>query len=144
MAVRDGRLGVKGWVWAGRYSLNRWAYLFHRITGLALVLYLVAHVMVTGTRALGREAWEGLMATLENPITHFFEWLLVVAFIYHAVNGFRLLLFEYFGVGIGKPGRIVYPYRNSVDRQRPLMYFLMVLGALFIGASIFAFVSPGR
>lgn len=134
----DGRLGITGWIYAGRYWIERYAYLFHRITGLALIFYLCLHIYVVGERAKGQEAWESIMSKMDSPIMKFLEFLLVVAFLYHGVNGFRLILIE-LGFLIGKPTRPIFPYKTSIGRQRPIMYFLMIAGAVFIAMSIFEF-----
>jgi succinate dehydrogenase/fumarate reductase cytochrome b subunit len=51
------------------------------------------------------------------------------AFAFHAVNGIRLGLVE-LGFAVGKPIEPVYPYRTSLDVQRPLAVGVMVVAAL--------------
>ncbi len=125
-------LGLRGWIWAGRYGLERWAYLFHRITGLALIIYLPMHLVVTGLRLFGPGPWEAFVRFSHNPVVLFFEWALMIAFLYHAINGFRLVLTELFGLTIGKPAHPHIPPRTSLKRQRPFNIVLMILGGLFI------------
>jgi succinate dehydrogenase / fumarate reductase cytochrome b subunit len=132
------RLGIAGWVYAGRYWIERYAYLFHRITGLALVLYLCLHVFVVGERAKGEAAWNAIMDRMDGPLLRAGEFLLLVAFLVHAINGFRLILTET-GFFIGRPGRPTYPFKTSIDRQRPLLIIVMLVGAVFIGLSTFEF-----
>ena len=131
-------LGIKGWIFGGKFSLQRYAYTLQRITGLGIILYLLMHLYVTGFKIKGANAWKGIMETVHHPILHFFEFLLFVGVIYHALNGFRLILAE-FGIGIGKPGRQVYPYTTSVDRQKGFFFFLMflVLIIVLVGAADF-------
>jgi len=131
----EGRLGVAGWFWAGRYWIERHAYILHRISGLALVLYLVMHVYVTGERARGQAAWEAVMGKLDNPFFKIGEFLVLLAFIYHAVNGLRLVVVE-LGFLIGKPAPPTYPYKTSIRAQRPFMYVLMAAAAVFVAISI--------
>ena len=134
-------LGLRGWIWAGRYGLERWAYLFHRITGLALILYLPAHLMVTGLRLWGPGPWESFVKFSETPVVKFFEYLLVAAFLFHALNGFRLLLTEFFGLTIGKPAHPTIPPTTSLKRQRPFNIVMMILGAgLIVLATLEFFV----
>lgn len=133
---RPNQLGVKGWVYGGKYSIERYLYTLHRVTGIGLVVYLLIHIIETGQRLAGEEAWSALMALFSSPLFKVFEYVLFAAFIFHALNGVRLLLTE-FGFFIGKPAHPVYPYTTSVKRQRPLTYMLMILAALIIvmGAS---------
>lgn len=128
----DNRQGVKGWAVGGRYGYNvveRYAYTLHRITGLALLLYLIPHLIVTGQRLRGEKPWESLMFLLGQPIFHFLEFLVFMAFAYHLLNGARLVLTE-LGFCLGKPRRPVYPHVSCVQHQRPL--FLGVMGLAFI------------
>ena len=41
----NNRLGLKGWVFAGRYSFERYLYLGHRLSGLGLIAYMVLHIV---------------------------------------------------------------------------------------------------
>jgi succinate dehydrogenase cytochrome b556 subunit len=135
-------LGIMGWVYAGRYWIERYAYLFHRITGLALICYLALHIYVVGERARGREAWEAIMSKMGSPVFKFLEFLLLAAFLVHAVNGLRLIFIE-LGFFIGKPSRPNYPFRTSIDRQRPFLYLIMLAGGVLIGISIYEFFHLG-
>jgi len=125
-------LGIRGWVWAGRYGPERVAYILHRITGLALIIYLPAHLVVTGLRLFGPGPWEVFIRFSETPVMRFFEFLLMAAFLYHATNGIRLLLTEFFGLSIGKPAHPTIPPTTSLKRQKPFNIVLIILGAALI------------
>jgi succinate dehydrogenase / fumarate reductase cytochrome b subunit len=129
-------LGIRGWVYAGRYSIERYLYILHRVTGLGLVLYLLLHIVETGQRMGGPVHWEGLMALFATPIFRFLEYVVFVGFVFHALNGLRLHFTE-LGFFLGKPAQPVYPYPSSLKRHRPLTYVLMALiaVALILGAS---------
>ena len=77
-----------------------WPYVLtwlHRITGLLLFLYLLLHILtLTGLQVAGR--YDNLMQTYSGPVFAFFEWLLAVPVVFHALNGGRLILFEIWGV----------------------------------------------
>jgi succinate dehydrogenase cytochrome b subunit len=133
------RLGVKGWVYAGRYTFERYLYLGHRLSGLGLIAYMVLHIVETANRMRGEEAWAGLMALFASPPFKVIEYLLFAAAVFHALNGVRLLLTE-LGFFLGKPKDPVYPYSTSVMRHRPLTYVIMALAGLIIvlgGSSLF-------
>ena len=135
------RLGLKGWVYAGRYSFERYLYLGHRLSGIGLVAYMVLHIIETANRMRGEEAWAGLMALFASPPFKVIEYLLFAAAVFHAMNGVRLLLTE-LGFFLGKPRESVYPYSTSVKRHRPLTYIIMALAGLImiLGGSSFFFV----
>jgi succinate dehydrogenase cytochrome b subunit len=133
------RLGVKGWVYAGRYTFERYLYLGHRLSGLGLIAYMVLHIIETANRMRGEQAWAGLMALFASPPFKVIEYLLFAAAVFHALNGVRLLLTE-LGFFLGKPKEPVYPYSTSVMRHRPLTYVIMALAGLIMvlgGSSLF-------
>lgn len=125
------RLGIIGWLQGGRRGVEGYLYLLHRITGIALLLFLVAHVFFTTARLFGQDVWERLMTLAHTPLFQFIEYLVYIAFVFHALNGVRLLLVE-LGLVIGRPDQPVFPYKGSVHKQRPLMIALMILSGLLI------------
>ena len=137
------RLGLLGWLGKGRHGLERYLYTLHRLTGLALLGFLVFHIFVTSSRLLGRQVWEPLMALTHHPVFQAVEFLIFAAFAFHALNGVRLLLVE-LGDAAGKPEEPVYPYKSSIHNQRPLMIAMMVLAGVFIVLAGFDFFLPGH
>ncbi len=133
------RLGLKGWAYAGRYSIERYLYLGHRLSGLGLLAYMVLHIVETANRIRGEQAWAGLMALFASPPFKVIEYLLFLMAVFHAMNGIRLILVE-LGFFLGKPTEPVYPYSTSVLRHRPLTYIIMILAGLIMilgGSSMF-------
>lgn len=129
---RPNHLGLWGWLGGGRWGAERYLYSLHRVTGLGLLLYFVLHVMLTSSRALGQASWEAAMATVTGSWVFVVgEYLVFVAFAFHALNGVRLVLVE-LGIAVGKPIEPVYPYRTSLDVQRPLAVGAMVLTAILV------------
>lgn len=135
---RPNRLGVRGWVYAGRYSFERYMYILHRLTGVGLILYLLVHIYETGMRTRGPEVWSSTMTLFESPPFLVGEYLLFAAFVYHAANGIRLLATE-LGFFLGRPSPPIYPYASSVKRHRPLTYVMMALAAVVIVVGGFEF-----
>ena len=132
------KLGLAGWISGGRFGLERYAYTLHRVTGLGILLYFILHIFVTYSRVNGEQAWAAAMGQFESTLFHIGEFLVYVAFAYHALNGIRLILNE-LGFGLGKPIRPIYPYKVSVHRQRPLLIGVMLLAAIFILAGGYDF-----
>lgn len=122
----NNRLGLKGWVYAGRYSIERYLYLGHRISGLGLIAYMVLHIVETANRMRGEEAWASLMALFASPPFRVIEYLLFCMAVFHAMNGLRLIFIE-LGFLLGKPQEPVYPYKSSVMKHRPLTYVMMLI-----------------
>jgi len=138
---RKNRLGLWGWLGGGRWGPERYAYALHRLTGLGILAYFILHIFVTGVRVDGPERWESTMALLGTPLFKAGEFLVFLAFAYHAINGVRLIFVE-LGIMIGKPGILAYPYDYSVLRQRPLLIAVMVAATVLviIGGADFYFL----
>lgn len=133
---RQNYLGTGGWVWAGKYKLERYLYLLHRITGLGLLLFLIFHlIVITIFRIQGQDVWEATMALLRNPWFKFGEYLVVIAFIYHGLNGLRLILQE-LGFALGRPTPPIYPYQDALRKKRPwtitMLVVIVILAAVFL------------
>ena len=126
---RKNNLGIAGWIFGGHYGADRYIYALHRVTGLGMLLYFLMHIFVTGRRAGGSEQWEATMNFFHNPMFLIGEFFVFLAFIFHAVNGIRLILVE-LGFLIGKPGLPSYPYGYSTLRQRPIMIGFMCIVAI--------------
>lgn len=120
------RLGIYGWFGGGRWGPDRYLYTLHRVTGLGLLTYFLVHIIVTSSRALGPGAWEDSMSRVSGPAFYFGEFLVFVAFAFHAINGVRLVFAE-LGLGVGRPIEPIYPYRTVVDVQRPWVITVLVL-----------------
>jgi succinate dehydrogenase / fumarate reductase cytochrome b subunit len=134
-------LGLWGWLGGGRYGAERYAYALHRLTGLGILAYFLMHIFVTGYRLGGPGRWDSTMAYFGKPTFKIGEFLVFLAFVYHAINGIRLVLVE-LGYMVGKPGLPAYPYNYSTLRQRPLFVAVMVIAAvlMIIGGADFYFV----
>ncbi len=138
----DNRLGIWGWLGGGRWGVERYAYILHRLSGLGILAYFLMHIVVTSLRATGTYLWLN-GALLDKPIFKVGEYLVFVAFAYHALNGVRLVLVE-LGFAVGKPIEPVYPYKTSLNVQRPLLIVMMVLAAVLIAAGGYDALKLGR
>ena len=140
---RQNYLGAGGWVWAGKYTLERYLYLLHRITGLGLILFVIVHlVMTTIFRIQGQDVWEAIMTLLHNPWFKIGEYLVVVAVIYHALNGLRLVL-QQLGFALGKPTPPIYPYKDSLRKKRPWTIAMIAVVTILAAVFLFDFLSGG-
>ncbi len=141
------RLGIKGWALGGRWGLERYLYTLHRLTGLGILFYFLLHIFVTSTRVGlfgGQNSWNFLMDTFSYEILGFgvFKWgefAVFAAFVFHALNGVRLILVE-LGFAVGKPEEPVYPYKSSLDKQRPLVWIVLAVAAALVAAGTYDFL----
>lgn len=72
-----------------------WAFLVHRVSGLALALFLPLHFWALGRALEGEAALQGFLRFTEQPVFKVGEWGLVLLLALHAAGGVRLLLIEF-------------------------------------------------
>jgi len=88
-------------LWPGRFKTGTWAWALHRVSGLALLLFLVAHILATGSVLLGRGVYDRVMAVLHRPGFALAELGVLAALLYHGLNGLRIILLD-LGIGAGR------------------------------------------
>ena len=72
-----------------------WAFLVHRLSGLALALFLPLHFWALGQALQGEAALDGFLRWAERPPVKFAEWILVLLLAAHLGGGVRLLALEF-------------------------------------------------
>jgi succinate dehydrogenase / fumarate reductase, cytochrome b subunit len=75
---------------------GQWSWLFHRVTGVAIILFLFAHIVDTAVVGWGPEAYNRVVSVYENPLVRVLELGLVAAVLYHAINGMKIMLIDFF------------------------------------------------
>jgi succinate dehydrogenase / fumarate reductase cytochrome b subunit len=140
--------GVAGWLNPYHLNLERWAYVFQRVTGLAVLAYVVGHIgdtsfFVGGPLGEGPSSasWALDLGVTENVLGHVVLVMVVLVVVYHGINGMRLILAEY-GVIFERPTRPDYPYRAKSLRtvQKHLIWVAIIgaiLAALYSGGILF-------
>lgn len=80
--------------WATRGHAAYWAFLVHRISGVALALFLPLHFWALGTAIEGAAALDEFLVWTDQPLVHAAETGLVVLLSAHLTGGLRLLVIE--------------------------------------------------
>lgn len=127
----DNHLGIVGWLGGGRWGIERYLYLLHRLTGLGILMFFLLHIFASSVRMYGPESWNAAMVVLKNPVFKLGEFCVFIAFAFHALNGIRLIFIE-LGLAVGKAEEPIFPYKSSLNNQKPLMLIVMVLCAVLI------------
>ena len=76
-------------------SPGQWSWLAHRITGVAVILFLFAHIVDTAVVGWGPEAYERVVSVYHNWVVKVLELGLVAAVLYHSINGVKIMIFDF-------------------------------------------------
>jgi succinate dehydrogenase / fumarate reductase cytochrome b subunit len=76
-----------------------WTWVAHRITGVAVFFFLLVHVLDTALVRVSPNAYDEVIATYKTPIVNLMEVGLVGAVLFHALNGIRIILVDFWSKG---------------------------------------------
>lgn len=104
-------------------------WVLHRVTGVALFFYLFAHVLDTSLVVVNPALYDGVLEVYHHPLIKLMEIGLVVAVIYHAVNGIRVTLVDFWSKGS--------PRNRMMMRVQHVVFAVLTLGAVIpMGAQL--------
>ena len=86
-----------GTLYRGREGM--WSWVLHRITGVTLFFFLIVHVIDIAMVRVTPEFFDRVMDTYKNPVVGLMEAGLVAVFLFHALNGIRLVLVDFWEKG---------------------------------------------
>jgi succinate dehydrogenase / fumarate reductase cytochrome b subunit len=86
-----------GTLYRGREGM--WSWVAHRVTGFLIFFFLLVHVLDTALVRVSPEAYNAVIGTYKNPIMGLGEAGLVAAIVFHAFNGIRLTLIDFWANG---------------------------------------------
>ena len=76
-----------------------WSWVLHRITGATIFFFLFVHVLDTALVRVGPQSYNEVIETYKTPIVGLMELGLVAAVLYHALNGVRIILIDFWSQG---------------------------------------------
>jgi len=103
-----------------RNHAGYWAFIAHRLSGVALAVFLPFHFLMLGLALDGAAALDTGLAFTDQPLVKVAEWGLVVLLSAHLLLGVRLLVLE------------LLPWRSGDDTRTGLVW-LGAGGALTAG-----------
>ena len=104
-----------GTLYRGREGM--WTWVLHRVSGVAILFYLFAHVVDQALLNVSPEAYNRVIDTYRNPLVGLLEIGLAVLIVFHALNGLRIMLIDF--------------WPRLADRNRQLIYG--TVGTFFAG-----------
>jgi len=90
LRLGKGRQGV-----AYKGGIGQWSWVAHRITGIFVVAFLFGHIVDTFGVGFGPELYDETISLYQQWWFKPFEVALVAAVVYHAFNGLRIILFDF-------------------------------------------------
>jgi succinate dehydrogenase / fumarate reductase cytochrome b subunit len=76
-----------------------WAWVLHRITGVTIFFFLFVHVLDTAVIRINAEEYDAIINTYKTPIIGLMEIALVFCVLFHAFNGVRVILIDFWSKG---------------------------------------------
>src|SRR5690554_1219604 len=80
-------------------AVGMWSWVLHRITGVGIFFFLLVHVLDTALIRVSPEAYNVVIDSYKNPIMGVAEVGLVGAVGFHALNGIRIILVDFWAWG---------------------------------------------
>jgi succinate dehydrogenase cytochrome b556 subunit/succinate dehydrogenase hydrophobic membrane anchor protein len=108
---------MKGQVPIYNGDTGQYAWLFHRLTGIGILFFLVIHVIDIMLIGLGRDVYDHAVSFYAKWYILPMEILLVGAVIYHALNGLRIVAIDFWSQGTHR------------ERQ---MFWIALIGAVVL------------
>ncbi len=103
---------------------GHWSWILHRVTGVGVFVFLMVHIVDTAFIGWGPELYNKIMALYRLPFFRVGEVVLAGMVLYHALNGVRIIIIDF------------WPQATVVHRK--LVYAVAVVFAvIFIPTAIY-------
>ena len=76
-----------------------WSWVLHRISGATVFFFLFVHVLGTAMVRVSPQAYNGVIHDYQTPVVGLMEFGLVAAVVFHALNGIRVILIDFWSEG---------------------------------------------
>lgn len=83
-----------------------WSWLLHRITGLGLLLFLFIHIVDISLLGFGPQVYNDGITLFDHIVVRFLSLGLVGAVFFHAFNGVRIMVIDFWNKGTRYQGRM--------------------------------------
>ncbi|WP_019007884.1 succinate dehydrogenase, cytochrome b556 subunit [Deinococcus aquatilis] len=95
---------------------GQWAFLLHRLSGLAILAYLLLHVFSIGSFIFGERFYMAIHHTYDLWPFRIGLVFITAGVVYHAFNGLRIIVMDFTGAGVAY--------------QRQMWYAVMLISVL--------------
>lgn len=95
---------------------GQWAFVTHRVTGFLVFMFLLLHIVDVSLINIDPELYDEVHELYGNVLLRLFEVGLLFALVFHALNGLRIVILDFF------PG--------SISKERSMTFVVIVLTVL--------------
>jgi len=89
---------MRGTLYRGA-GVSMWSWVLHRITGVGIFFFLLVHILDTSLIRVSPGAYNAVIGTYKTVIMGLGETVLVAAIGFHALNGLRIILIDFWSIG---------------------------------------------
>lgn len=111
-----------------RGQSGQWSWLLHRVTGLGVLLFLLVHIVDITLIGFGPRVYNESLQVFGNPVVRLVSLALIASVLYHAYNGVRVIIIDFWSAG--------YKY------QRQMFYAVLALTILSFVPMAFFVIAP--
>jgi succinate dehydrogenase / fumarate reductase, cytochrome b subunit len=116
----------RGTLYRGRTGM--WSWVAHRVTGVLVFFFLFAHVLDTALVRVSPKTYDQVVETYKHPLVAVMEVGLVAAVLYHALNGLRVMLVDF--------------WEQGTRYQKEMLYAELTLFAMLMGPAGYFMLRP--
>ena len=75
---------------------GQWSFITHRVTGFLVFMFLLLHIVDVSLVNIDPELYDTVHALYGNILLRLFECGLLLALLFHSMNGLRIVLVDFF------------------------------------------------
>jgi succinate dehydrogenase / fumarate reductase cytochrome b subunit len=111
-----------------RGQSGQWSWLLHRVTGLGVLLFLLVHIVDITLIGFGPTIYNDAILIFSTPIIRVISLALIGSLLFHALNGIRIILIDFWPAG--------YKY------QQAMFYIVLAVTILAFIPTVYYIMAP--
>jgi succinate dehydrogenase / fumarate reductase cytochrome b subunit len=110
-----------------RGQSGMWAWLLHRVTGVAVLLFLLIHIIDITMLGFGPDVYNASLEVFKTPLIRIVSVGLLGGVIYHSFNGCRIVLVDFWAKGAKYQRQLTYTvYVATIVTTLIMAYYVML------------------
>jgi succinate dehydrogenase / fumarate reductase, cytochrome b subunit len=110
-----------------RGASGMWSWLFHRVTGLGVLLFLLVHIVDITLIGFGPTVYNAGIAIFSLPLVRIVSLALIASVLYHSFNGVRIIIVDFWPAGHKYQRQMFYGVLGlTIAGFVPMGYFVLL------------------